>query len=97
MAADGRVSRIRGRVVFSVALALLVWSAGARAAHAERSVSAEAVVQFDRSVTPSEQRAAVQEAGGVVIRDLHVIRALGVRLPGGGGVPGWPAYTASGR
>ena len=81
--ADGRVSRIRGRVVFSVALALVVWPAGARAAHAERSVSAEAVVQFDRSVTPSEQRAAVQEVGGVVIRDLHVIRALGVRLPDG--------------
>ena len=46
--------------------------------------SAEAVVQFDAGTATAERRAAVRAAGGVVIRDLHVIDALGVRLPVGG-------------
>jgi serine protease AprX len=46
--------------------------------------AAEAIVQFSDHVTAAEQRAAVREAGGVVVRDLHVIGALGVRLPRGG-------------
>ncbi len=45
--------------------------------------SGEAIVQFDAGVRPAAQRAAVQAAGGRVIRDLHVIHGLGVRLPAG--------------
>jgi serine protease AprX len=46
--------------------------------------AAEAIVQFDTGVSPLERRAAVRAVGGSVVRDLHVVRALGVRLPAGG-------------
>jgi serine protease AprX len=47
------------------------------------AVAGEAIVQFSASVRPAEQRAAVRAAGGSVIRDLHLIGGLGVRLPAG--------------
>ena len=43
--------------------------------------SSEAIVQFHAGVSAAQQRATVRAAGGVVVRDLHVIRSLGVRLP----------------
>ena len=46
--------------------------------------SAVAIVQFEPGVSPAQQRAAVQAAGGVVVRDLHVISALVARVPGAG-------------
>src|SRR5215210_4245829 len=39
-----------------------------------------AIVQFHAGVRAAEQRATVRAAGGVVVRDLHVIRGLGVRM-----------------
>ena len=72
------------RLATSISLVLLLsgpLSAGATAAPGRE---AEAIVQFDRGVTPAERRVAVRQAGGTVVRDLHVIRALGVRLPRGG-------------
>ena len=42
------------------------------------------IVQFDAGTATAERRAAVRAAGGVVVRDLHVIDALGARLPVGG-------------
>jgi serine protease AprX len=75
---------------------------GPLSAHATASVgrAAEAIVQFDDGVKAAEQRAAVRAAGGVVVRDLHVIQALGVRLPRGGerrlaGLAGVHAVTAN--
>jgi serine protease AprX len=52
-------------------------------ASASSGRAAEAIVQFDDDVTPADRRAAVREAGGLVVRDLHVIQALGVRLSRG--------------
>jgi serine protease AprX len=63
-----------------VAVSLLAVAGAPRAAAEARPASTQAIVQFDAGVTPAEQRAAVKAAGGVVIRDLHVIRGLGVVL-----------------
>src|SRR4051812_5172632 len=80
MAGELRVVRRLGRVVWIVAVALLILPSGARAGRAERSPVAEWVVQFDGGVPAGERRGAVHSVGGVVTRDLHVIHALGVRL-----------------
>jgi serine protease AprX len=72
--------------VFSRILALLaalvafvaVAPAGAAAS------SREAVVTFAGGVSPAAQAAAVRAAGGQVVRDLHVINGLGVRIGAGG-------------
>ena len=46
--------------------------------------AAEVIVQFHAGTPAGDQRRAVRAAGGEVIRDLHVIDALGARLPVGG-------------
>jgi serine protease AprX len=86
---------IRGLAALAAPLLALGAPAGATASH---SRAAEAIVQFARDVTASVQRAAVRSVGGAVVRDLHVIHALGVRLPRGGDrglsrVPGVRALT----
>src|SRR4051794_15964756 len=70
---------------FGVACTILaaLWAA-VPAVAAQRPRSTEAIVQFDAGVRPAQQRATVRAAGGAVVRDLHVIRALGVRLAPGG-------------
>ena len=71
------------RTVIAVAIAVTAQPlADATASTSGRG--AEAIVQFDASTATAERRAAVRAAGGVVVRDLHVIDALGVRLPPGG-------------
>ena len=67
-----------------IACAILAALWAAVPAVAERPRSSEAIVQFEAGVRPAQRRAAVRAAGGVVVRDLHVIRALGVRLAPGG-------------
>src|SRR4051794_26414070 len=69
------------RVLVAVAAAISA-AAPADAAPAPHRYS-EAVVQFHAGVRAAGQRATVRAAGGVVVRDLHVIRGLGVRLPPG--------------
>src|SRR3954468_6022600 len=79
MAGEGNGLKLRRRLVCGVAVALLAWPVSAQA---RRAPAAEAIVQFDGSMTAGEGRSAVRAAGGVVIRDLPVIRGLGVRLSG---------------
>ena len=76
------VSTTNALAAFIASLVVLVGPMPAGAT-ASAGRAAEAIVQFDRGVTPAERRAAVRQAGGVVARDLHVIHALGVRLPRG--------------
>jgi serine protease AprX len=56
----------------------------ALAAAAPAASAAEAIVQFDASVRPGEQRALVHAAGGRVTRDLHIVNGLGVEIPAAG-------------
>jgi serine protease AprX len=73
-------------VCLATSISLVVLLSGPLSADAAAAPGreAEAIVQFDRGVTPAERRAAVRQAGGNVIRDLHVIQGLGVQLPRGG-------------
>jgi serine protease AprX len=70
-----------GHAAAIVAAAMLLYP-GAGLAQTQRRAAptAEAVVQFDAGVRVAERRAAVRAAGGRVIRDLRLIRGLGVRL-----------------
>jgi serine protease AprX len=70
-----------------VAAVALVGLAGSSAAHAARPAhvrAGEFIVQFAPGTRPDERRTTVRAAGGSVVRDLHVIRGLGVRLSRGG-------------
>jgi serine protease AprX len=71
--------RFYGTICAAAALALTAPAC----ADAATARSGEAIVQFDAGVGPAAQRAAVRAVGGRTIRDLHVIHALGVRLPAG--------------
>src|SRR3954452_5413133 len=62
-------------------LGILAAVAPAQARPAARP--ADAIVQFQAGVPAAQRDAAVHAAGGVVVRDLPVIRGLAVRLPGG--------------
>jgi serine protease AprX len=64
--------------------ATLLAAPGPADAAAPRPRSTQVIVQFEPGSRPADRRAAVRAAGGVTIRDLHVIRALGVRLPADG-------------
>jgi serine protease AprX len=75
---------IRTAIAVAVAITALNGQLLADATASTVSRSAEAIVQFDGGTAAAERRAAVRAAGGVVVRDLHVIDALGVRLPVGG-------------
>src|SRR4051794_2067765 len=70
------------RVLVAAAAAMSCVAAPADAAPGPHR-SSEAIVQFHAGVRAARQRATVRAAGGVVVRDLHVIRSLGVRLPPG--------------
>jgi serine protease AprX len=82
---------------------MLLWP-GPAVAHPARASApaAAAVVQFDAGVRAAERRAAVRAAGGRVIRDLHLIRGLGVRVTPGAAerlarMPGVHAVTPDAR
>jgi serine protease AprX len=62
-------------------LSIVCASAPAQARPVARS--ADAIVQFAPAVSAVQRHAAVQAGGGVVVRDLPVIRALVVRLSDG--------------
>jgi serine protease AprX len=88
---------VRGAAALAVAIVVLSGpaSAGATASSAR---AGEAIVQFEGGTAAAERRAAVRAVGGVVVRDLHVIHALGARLPAGGArrlarMPGVRAVT----
>jgi serine protease AprX len=94
-----------GSFVVSAAAALVVALAGlsglaSAAATASSARGDDVIVQFEGGTAAAERRAAVRAAGGVVVRDLHVIRALGARLPAGGAkrladLPGVRAVTTN--
>src|SRR3954467_2229261 len=73
--------RMVGRAI-QIVIAMDIAIAAATPANAapQPSRTSEAIVQFHAGVRPAQQRATVRAAGGVVVRDLHVIRALGVRM-----------------
>jgi serine protease AprX len=72
--------RVRTRLALIV-VAMVASGAIAPAAGAvPRDRAAEAIVQFSSGVPPAQRVAAVRAAGGAVLRDLHVIRGLGVRI-----------------
>jgi serine protease AprX len=86
------------RRLLAVPAALVALAAAAPAAAA--ATPAEAIVQFKAGTRPAEQRALVRAAGGRVIRDLHVINGLGVRIASAGrsrlaATPGVHAVTAN--
>jgi serine protease AprX len=70
---------IRRLAACALGVAALACPATAHAAQPQRSPTAEAIVQFDANVSPAVRRATVRAAGAKVVRDLHVIRGLGVR------------------
>jgi serine protease AprX len=76
----------RGAVAaLAAALVTVFWGAlAAGTAQAHGREGAEAIVQFERGVSARARVEAVRAAGGRVVRDLHLIRGLGVRLPAGG-------------
>ncbi len=67
--------------VAAAAIAALYGQSPADAATSSAARAAQAIVQFQEATTATERRAAVRAEGGVVVRDLHVIDALDVRLP----------------
>jgi serine protease AprX len=74
---------IRIRALALVCATLPFASASAPAQARPATGSADAIVQFEPGVSALQRRAAVEAAGGVVVRDLPVIRALVVRLSDG--------------
>jgi serine protease AprX len=69
--------------ILAITTVALAGGAPADAATPPRARSNEWIVQFQAGVPATQQRALVRAAGGAVTRDLHLIRALGVRLPAG--------------
>ena len=81
MACQVELLTVRRLAACLVAVTLLgVLGPSRAAAAALRPASSEVVVQFDARLSPRERGAAVKAAGGVVVRDLHVISGLGVRI-----------------
>jgi serine protease AprX len=70
-----------GRAIH-ITIAMAIAIAAATPAHAapQPPRTSVAIVQFDTGVRAAQQRATVRAAGGVVVRDLHVIQGLGVRM-----------------
>ena len=71
-----------GRRTLAGGLTLAAMAPAAASAQAPRA--SEVIVQFAPQASPAQQRAAVWAAGGRVTRDLHLIHALGARVPAGG-------------
>jgi serine protease AprX len=69
--------------ILAIAAVALAGGAPTDAATPPRVRSSDWIVQFEAGVPATQQRALVRAAGGEVTRDLHLIRGLGVRLPGG--------------
>jgi hypothetical protein len=63
---------------------MLCGALGARSARAHGGEGTEAIVQFEPGVSARARVRVVRAVGGRVVRDLHLIRGLGVRLPAGG-------------
>jgi serine protease AprX len=78
------MTSIRMRALGLVCAVLPALFASTPASARPTARSADAIVQFEPGVSPAHQRAAVRDAGGVVVRDLHVISALAARLSGAG-------------
>jgi serine protease AprX len=79
-----RISGRRAGATLAAALLMLGSAVPAHAAAASRTRHAtEAIVQFERGTSRDARLRAVRAAGGRVVRDLHLIRGLGVRLPVG--------------
>jgi serine protease AprX len=79
---------ISGRRAGATLAAALLTLGGAVPAHAAAAASrarhpTEVIVQFDRGTSRDARLRTVGAAGGRVVRDLHIIRGLGVRLPAG--------------
>src|SRR3954464_3093226 len=73
--------RMVGRAIqIVIAMATAIAAATPANAAPQPPRTSEAIVQFHAGVRAAQQRATVRAAGGVVVRDLHVIRALGVRM-----------------
>src|SRR3954470_4269069 len=73
--------RMAGRAIqIVIAMAIAIVAATPANAAPQPARTSEAIVQFHAGVRAAQQRATVRAAGGVVVRDLHVIRALGVRM-----------------
>jgi serine protease AprX len=67
------------------ALLTILWGAlAAPPARAHGGQAIEAIVQFEPGVGPQARLRAVRAVGGRVVRDLRLIRGLGVRLPAAG-------------
>ena len=80
------MTRISGRRAGATLAAALLTLGGAVPAHAAASRTrhaSEVIVQFDRGMSRQARLRAVRAAGGRVVRDLNIIRGLGVRLPAG--------------
>jgi serine protease AprX len=79
------ISRRRAGATLAAALFALGGAVPAHAAQASRTRhTTEAIVQFERGTSRDARLRAVRAVGGRVVRDLHLIRGLGVRLPDGG-------------
>jgi len=71
--------------VLTAALLTMLWGALApQTAQAHGREATEAIVQFEAGVSARARVRAVRAVGGRVVRDLHLIRGLGVALPAGG-------------
>jgi serine protease AprX len=64
-------------------LTVLCCALAAPTARAEGRQATEVIVQFERGTSRDAEVRVVRAAGGRVVRDLHLIRGLGVRLPAG--------------
>jgi serine protease AprX len=75
------ISLTRGLRVMLVAVALAALACQAAEA---RSQSSRVIVRAERGIDAGRLAAAVERAGGTVVRDLHLIRGLGVRIDAAG-------------
>jgi serine protease AprX len=66
-------------IAMAIAMAMVI-AAPTPATATQAARPSVAIVQFHAGVGAAQQRATVRAAGGVVVRDLHVIRGLGVRM-----------------
>jgi serine protease AprX len=67
-------------VAVLLAALLVPVSAACAEGASPRARSSEVIVQFQPGTSAAARRATIRAAGGVVVRDLHVIRALGARI-----------------
>src|SRR5919107_3668729 len=73
----------RTGATLAAALLTLAVAVPAHAAAARTRHATDVIVQFERGTSRDARLRTVRAAGGRVVRDLHIIRGLGVRLPAG--------------